>query len=149
MTAIAWTPQSHFTPAEARPKAAGDTVVPLLRLEGALALGAAVLAYRAVGGGWPMFAALFLAPDLGMLGYLAGRRPGAAIYNAAHTYLAPAALALAGLSLQAPSLYGPALVWAAHIGFDRLMGYGLKHPSAFGATHLGWRGRAAPGRERS
>ena len=40
-----------------------------------------------------------------------------------------------------PALFTPALIWAAHIGFDRLMGYGLKYETAFGATHLGWRGK--------
>ncbi len=34
-----------------------------------------------------------------------------------------------------------ALIWAAHIGFDRLVGYGLKYSEAFGATHLGWKGK--------
>ena len=29
-----------------------------------------------------------------------------------------------------------ALIWVAHIGMDRLMGYGLKYPSAFKDTHL-------------
>ena len=32
---------------------------------------------------------------------------------------------------------GLALIWAAHIGFDRALGYGLKYPSGFGDTHLG------------
>jgi len=30
-----------------------------------------------------------------------------------------------------------ALIWAAHIGFDRFLGYGLKYPVAFRVTHLG------------
>ena len=29
-----------------------------------------------------------------------------------------------------------ALIWLAHIGMDRLLGYGLKYPSAFKDTHL-------------
>ena len=29
-----------------------------------------------------------------------------------------------------------ALIWLTHIGFDRLLGYGLKYPSAFTDTHL-------------
>jgi hypothetical protein len=29
-----------------------------------------------------------------------------------------------------------ALIWAAHIGVDRLLGYGLKYPTAFRDTHL-------------
>ena len=118
-------------------------VTVLLRLEGALAAALAVLAYRHLGGGWAQFFGLFLLPDLSMLGYLAGRRQGAFWYNAGHTYGAPAALALASLALARPAWLPLAAIWAAHIGFDRLMGYGLKYPAAFGATHLGWRGRRA------
>ena len=29
-----------------------------------------------------------------------------------------------------------ALVWAAHIGVDRAVGYGLKYPTGFKHTHL-------------
>jgi hypothetical protein len=29
-----------------------------------------------------------------------------------------------------------ALIWLAHIGADRLLGYGLKYPTAFKDTHL-------------
>lgn len=113
----------------------------MLRAEGALVLAAGLLAYRHLGHGWGWFAALFLAPDLSMLGYLAGARVGAATYNAAHWYGAPALLALAGLALGAPALYAGAAIWLAHVGFDRAMGYGLKYSTAFGHTHLGRVGR--------
>jgi hypothetical protein len=43
------------------------------------------------------------------------------------------------LLLAMPGLYGLTLIWVAHIGFDRLLGYGLKYPVAFGATHLSWK----------
>jgi hypothetical protein len=29
-----------------------------------------------------------------------------------------------------------ALIWLAHIGLDRALGYGLKYPTAFRHTHL-------------
>lgn len=29
------------------------------------------------------------------------------------------------------------LIWSAHIGFDRLLGYGLKMENGFSETHLG------------
>ena len=84
---------------------------------------------------------LFLAPDLAMLGYLRSPRFGALIYNLGHTYAAPALLALAGLALGPPA-YGLAAIWAAHIGFDRLLGYGLKLGTGFEQTHLGPIGKA-------
>jgi hypothetical protein len=133
---------SHETADEpVAPGAATGGVRHLLRIEGAVALAAALVAYRMTGWPWWLFGALFLLPDVLMLGYLAGRTFGAALYNAGHTYIAPAALGLAGWGLGAPALFGPALIWAAPLGFDRLLGYGLKYGTAFGATHLGWRGR--------
>jgi hypothetical protein len=113
-----------------------------LRLEGALELVLAVALFAHVSGAWGTFALLFLAPDLAMAGYFANPRIGAAAYNATHSYVGPAVLALAGLSV-APAALPFALIWAAHIGFDRALGYGLKAPDAFRHTHLGPIGHAA------
>jgi hypothetical protein len=113
----------------------------LLRMEGAAMLIAATLGYAMLGPdsgwGWTAYLALLLAPDVAMLGYLAGPRVGAISYNAAHTYLAPAVLAGSGVLLGAPGAVAISLIWAAHIGFDRMLGYGLKYSTAFKATHLG------------
>jgi hypothetical protein len=129
-------------PSEKRPvsSAVPAAVLVLLRAEGLIELALAASAYRYVGGTWLMFALLFLAPDVGMAGYLANPRVGAGVYNGSHTYLGPALLASGGVVMSIPLLYLLALIWAAHIGFDRSLGYGLKYPGAFGATHLGWRG---------
>jgi hypothetical protein len=115
----------------------------LLRLEGLAVLAAAVSAYAWLGGSWPLFALLLLAPDLAMLGYRLGPTVGAATYNAVHTTLAPAALGAAGLALGAPMMEALALIWIAHIGLDRALGYGLKYATGFGDAHLGRIGRAA------
>jgi hypothetical protein len=123
------------------PGAVRGSVAVTLRLEGAVALTLAVLAYRATRAGWLMFAILFLAPDLSMIGYLINERVGAWIYNFGHSYLTPSAVALLGIALGTTILWPIALIWAAHIGFDRLVGYGLKYSEAFGATHLGWKGK--------
>lgn len=121
------------------PSAATGAVKGLLRAEGALALALAFLVYRHLGGGWAFFALFVLVPDLTMAGYLIDRRWGARIYNFGHTYLTPACLGAFGFAFAAPTLSQLALIWAAHIGADRLLGYGLKYPAGFGATHLGWR----------
>jgi len=118
----------------------------LLRFEGAAALAAAAGAYAWRGDGWAMFAILFLVPDVAMLGYFAGRGAGAALYNAGHTYLAPFALAIAGLGLSQPVAVPLALIWIAHIGFDRMLGYGLKYGDGFGHSHLGLLGARQGGR---
>jgi hypothetical protein len=109
----------------------------LLRLEAAAALTGASLAYASLGGQWSRFALLFLVPDLSMLGYLAGPRVGAACYDAAHTYLGPALLVVLGATSGIHGLLPVACIWAAHVGFDRLLGYGLKYGTRFGDTHLG------------
>jgi hypothetical protein len=116
------------------------TPLMMLRLEGAAALAGASLAYSTIDGRWGVFAMLFLVPDLSMLGYLAGRRVGAACYNAAHSYLGPAILAAIGTAMSVHTPLFAACIWAAHVGFDRLLGYGLKYGTSFGDTHLGHRG---------
>lgn len=97
--------------------------------------------YARTGMGWWLFAALWLAPDLSMLGYFAGTCWGARIYNAIHTYVTVAALALCALLLQAHVVLAVALIWANHIGVDRLLGFGLKYADGFGYTHLGCVGK--------
>jgi uncharacterized protein DUF4260 len=111
-----------------------------LRLEGIAALLLAIGLFAQQGGSWLVFAALFFAPDISFAGYLAGPRVGAAIYNVAHSYVGPLILAATLLSLGTGLTL--VLVWTAHVGFDRALGYGLKYPTAFGDTHLGRIGRA-------
>jgi hypothetical protein len=123
--------------------AASGGVATLLRLEGLAVLVAAVSAYAFVGGSWLLFALLLLAPDAAMLGYRFGPVVGAAAYNAVHTTLAPAALGAIGLALGAPTMQALALIWIAHIGLDRALGYGLKYSTGFGDAHLGRFGRGA------
>jgi len=108
----------------------------MLRAEGAAMLAGSVLLYWANGGSWWLFALLLLAPDASMVGYLAGPRVGAALYNAFHSYPLPAALGIFGLLAVSPFTVAVALVWFAHIGMDRLVGYGLKYPTGFKDTHL-------------
>lgn len=113
----------------------------LLRAEGLAVFAAALAAYAALGASWWLFAALILAPDLSMLGYLAGPRAGALVYNTGHTYVGPALLGALAYGFSAPLTGALALIWTAHIGLDRLLGYGLKYSAGFGHTHLGRLGR--------
>src|SRR5579863_4260428 len=108
---------------------------PLLHLEGATILVLSLFAYHWNRASWLQLALLFLLPDVSMLGYFANTRIGAVTYNAAHTYIGP--LALAGYSFAANrhSMLSLSLIWIAHIGFDRMLGYGLKYPTQFKDTH--------------
>jgi hypothetical protein len=96
----------------------------LLRLEGLTLFTGMTLLYAVWGGSWWIYALLFLVPDLSFAAYLAGPRFGAIIYNTAHSYMAPMTLSVA-------------MIWLAHIGIDRALGYGLKYSAGFGFTHMG------------
>lgn len=119
-----------------RPGQTGPTVRPLLQAEGVAVLALSVWAYAQTGMGWLVFALLLLLPDVTMLGYLRGPRIGALVYNIGHTYVLPAVLIGAGVLLPHDTLLGLGLIWTAHIGLDRALGYGLKYPRSFQATHL-------------
>jgi hypothetical protein len=118
------------------------TIEVTLRLEGFAVCAMAVFAYAHTGQSWLLFALLFLTPDLSILGYLMRSRIGATIYNSFHSYAGPTALWIAGLAFgdQVPAAI--ALIWFAHIGFDRALGYGLKFITSFKHTHLGSTGRS-------
>jgi hypothetical protein len=115
----------------------------LLRTEGLVLLIAAVSFYARIAGGWGWFALLFLVPDLSFAGYMLGPRIGALAYNMAHSTVGPLALAAVGIALNRHPALAVALIWLAHIGFDRALGYGLKHARGFHFTHLGRIGRSS------
>jgi hypothetical protein len=115
----------------------------LLRLEGLAVFAGMTLLYAVWDGSWWVYAILFLVPDLSFLGYLAGPRVGAVVYNAAHSYLAPMMLMVTGFSMASPLVLSIAMIWLAHIGIDRALGYGLKYKTGFGFTHLGRIGKDA------
>jgi Domain of unknown function (DUF4260) len=108
----------------------------LLQLEGLAMLAASAGLYQHIGGDWKMFGLLFLAPDLTFLAYLFGPRMGAASYNAVHAIIGPLLLAGWSLATGGHMALAISLIWLAHIGFDRALGYGLKYASGFGDTHL-------------
>jgi Domain of unknown function (DUF4260) len=114
-----------------------------LRLEGLVALMVALWFYAQHSGGWTLFGVLFLLPDLSLAAYLAGPRAGARAYNLVHSYSLPLGLLLLGVTV-ASRLVPLALIWVAHISFDRLLGFGLQYPTGVGETHLGRIGRHRP-----
>lgn len=108
----------------------------LLHVEGLAALVAALALYFDAGYGWLLLVVLFLAPDLSLLGFLGGPALGAAIYDVVHTYALPVGLGVVGVLAGAELATQLALIWAAHIGMDRAVGYGLKYPAGFKDSHL-------------
>lgn len=109
----------------------------LLRLEGLVVLAAGVALYVGLGASWLTFALLFFVPDVSMVGYLRNREVGAIAYNLVHSYVGPALLGGLGWWYDDPLMMQLAVIWGSHIGFDRVLGFGLKLPTGFGDTHLG------------
>ena len=108
----------------------------LLHLEGVTVAAAAVVLYFWAGHPWWLFLVLALAPDLAMAAYAAGPRVGAAAYDLVHTYALPVSLGAVGVVAHGDTAVAVALIWLAHIGVDRAIGYGLKDPTGFKDTHL-------------
>lgn len=125
-----------------RPPTTAVTPLPMitpagtLRLEGAALAVVAVLLYARADASWWLFSSLLLLPDLGMLGFVRGPRVGAFTYNLTHTLAVPLTLAAVAVVADHTGLLHVALIWVAHIGADRAMGYGLKYPTHFRDTHL-------------
>lgn len=106
---------------------------------------AASVAWFASGFGWLPFVLLLFAFDLFMLGYLAGPRVGAAVYNLGHGLALPSLAALGHVLTGSAWLLALACLWFAHIGLNFALGYGLKLPEGFQQTHLGPIGRRRDG----
>lgn len=109
----------------------------MLRLEGLTLFIGMTLLYAVWGGSWWIYVLLFLVPDLSFLAYLSGPKFGAMIYNTVHSYMAPMTLMTIGFATASPLTLSIAMIWLAHIGVDRALGYGLKYDAGFSFTHLG------------
>ncbi len=110
----------------------------LLHLEGAAVLLLATAAFFRLGYPWWWFLLLMIAPDFSLLALAAGPRVGAMVYNAVHTMIGP--LALLGIGwwlggVQSVTV-AVALGWLAHIGMDRMVGYGLRYTDATKRSHF-------------
>ena len=115
----------------------------LLRLEGLTLFVGMTLLYAVWGGSWWVYLILFLVPDISIAAYLSGPKFGAMIYNAMHSYMAPMTLMVTGFATASPLVLSIAIIWLAHIGLDRALGFGLKYSAGFGFTHLGRIGKTA------
>jgi hypothetical protein len=108
----------------------------LLRAEGVTVAVASITLYFNADHPWWLLVVLVLAPDVSMVGYAAGPTVGAAAYDVAHTYSLPVVLGAIGVVADTETAVQLSLIWLAHIGVDRAIGYGLKYPSGFKDTHL-------------
>jgi len=90
---------------------------------------------------WTWFAILFLAPDIGLLGYLNNPKTGAVTYNILHHKGLAILIYLSGIYFSIPKLQFTGILLFAHSSFDRILGYGLKYSDSFHNTHLGMIGK--------
>ena len=112
-----------------------------LRAEGVAALALGWFVWQAFGGELIWFVPALLVPDIAMVGYLRGPRLGAITYNIAHNWLVGGLVLALGVYLHLDALAMAGAILVAHTGIDRVLGYGLKYPTAFQDTHLGRIGR--------
>ncbi|WP_404451518.1 DUF4260 domain-containing protein [Virgibacillus necropolis] len=108
----------------------------LLHIEGFVVLMLALYFYAQTEIGWGWFFLLLLAPDLSMFGYMVNKKIGSYVYNLFHTYSLPLLLIILTFSMHQELLVAMGIIWVAHIGMDRMFGYGLKYATDFKSTHL-------------
>jgi hypothetical protein len=112
-----------------------------LRVEGLAVLVFSIVLYWNSGARWWLFGVLLLVPDLSMLGYALSSTAGRISYNIVHSYTLPLSVAIAAIVMHSVRVPPFVCIWTAHIGIDRLLGYGLKTSNRFGDTHLGILGK--------
>ncbi|MDO6657347.1 DUF4260 domain-containing protein [Anaerobacillus sp. 1_MG-2023] len=108
----------------------------LLNSEGVIVFIISLYFYAQIGLSWWVFFFLLLIPDLSMLGYLVNNTAGSIIYNTVHSYILPGLIVMISMILDYNILFALGLVWVAHIGMDRSIGFGLKYSSTTKITHL-------------
>ncbi|EJR65399.1 hypothetical protein IIO_01583 [Bacillus cereus VD115] len=108
----------------------------IIHLEGFVVLLAAIYIYALCGFSWLIFIILLFTPDLAMVAYTINNRIGAKIYNLFHTYIISILLILIGVFFKLDPILIVGLIWTAHIGMDRMFGYGLKYETDFKDTHI-------------
>lgn len=109
----------------------------LIQLEELTLLILGCYAFQLTGLSWWWFAGLFFLPDIGMLGYLAGEKPGAWIYNIFHHRGIALLVFGSGILFEFQAFQVAGIILFSHIAFDRTLGYGLKYEKGFKFTHLG------------
>ncbi|MCU0402853.1 MAG: DUF4260 domain-containing protein [Algoriphagus sp.] len=109
----------------------------LLKLEESALLLLGTWAFYLTGLSWWWFAGLFFLPDLGMAGYLAGKKVGAWLYNFFHHRTIALIIFGLGFWIENQKLEVAGIILFSHIAFDRTLGFGLKYEKGFKFTHLG------------
>jgi len=85
---------------------------------------------------WLVFVLLILSPDIFMVGYLKNKKLGAQLYNIGHSYITSVILIMVGLVFNYQLITAIGIIFSAHTGLDRFLGFGLKYETHFKETHI-------------
>jgi len=118
-------------------------MITLIKIEELFLFGLSVFLFGQMKLAWWIYPALILVPDISMVGYLAGPRWGAVLYNFIHHKGLSLTLYVLGFVLNSPGLMLTGLILLGHSSIDRVLGFGLKNSSSFNDTHLGVIGNPA------
>ncbi|HFJ9426826.1 DUF4260 domain-containing protein [Bacillus cereus] len=108
----------------------------IVHFEGMVVFLATIYMYSIYEFNWIIFFVFLLAPDLSMLAYGINNHVGAKIYNVCHTYIISILIVLIGVYFKIDTVIMIGLIWTAHIGMDRMFGYGWKYETDFKDTHI-------------
>jgi hypothetical protein len=86
---------------------------------------------------WWYYLILIIGPDISMVGYIAGNKTGAILYNLFHHKGIAVILFLTGVYFNSWHLQVYGIILFGHSAMDRVFGYGLKYYEGFHHTHLG------------
>lgn len=91
---------------------------------------------------WWYYIILLIGPDISMLGYLLGNKPGALLYNIFHHKGIALSVCIVGLLINNEIIQMAGIILFGHSSMDRFFGYGLKLAEGFKSTHLGVIGKS-------
>ncbi len=112
----------------------------LIKIEEVAMFGFSIVLFSFTNFAWWWYILLILAPDIGMLGYLAGNKVGAFTYNLFHHKGVALLVLCLGWYLGSFWLELVGIILFGHSSMDRMFGYGFKYLDSFKHTHLGWIG---------
>jgi hypothetical protein len=86
---------------------------------------------------WWYYLLLLLGPDISMIGYFAGNKAGALLYNLFHHKAIAIVAFIIGMYFHEETVVLISIILFGHSSMDRFFGYGLKLNKGFKFTHLG------------
>lgn len=86
---------------------------------------------------WWVYVLLYLAPDIGMIGYIINNKAGAFTYNLFHHKAVAILFTVIGIYTANQYILMSGIILFGHSAMDRMFGYGLKYVTGFKHTHLG------------